>query len=53
MKRLLVEYFDRYFNLMRNDSDIGERELQEIVPGPVAKKRILQKGFCNITGSRI
>ncbi|MBN8675408.1 MAG: AAA family ATPase [Chitinophagales bacterium] len=46
MKRLLdPEYFDRYFNLLRNDSDISEKELQEIITRPTLRKRILQEAL--------
>lgn len=47
LKRLLdPAYFDRYFNLMRNDSDISEKDLREIItrPGSV-RKGILQEAI--------
>ncbi len=47
LKRLLdPAYFDRYFTLMRSDSDISEKELQEIITRTgTVRKSILQEAL--------
>ncbi|HEX7903244.1 MAG TPA: P-loop NTPase fold protein [Chitinophagaceae bacterium] len=47
LKHLLdPAYFDRYFNLMRNDSDISEKDLREIISrSGSARKGILQEAI--------
>ena len=43
-KRLLdPAYFDRYFSLAKNDSDIGENELRELITRASVRKAILEK----------
>lgn len=40
LKRLLdPDYFDRYFNLMRSDSDISEKDLRELITRTSAVRR--------------